>query len=160
MCIDYDSHKWGFYFIKNFDVFIIPVATGSLLRHPKLNHPRLKIKFYIPWNSNWLKKYMPNCMPYVTVKLYLSFLFHNNNSVTINKFKKWITISYSTLALNFKNWPFGVIVTHHFRPKSGHLNDRLYCKSINRTLKMLFIEGSGRFLRQTIPNLRTLLVIG
>ena len=147
-------------------MFIIPVATGSLLRHPKLNHPRLKIKFYTLWNRNWLKKYMPNCMP---VKLYLFFLFHNNNSVTINKFKKWITISacfrngkisYSTLALNFKDWPFGVIVTHHFRPKSGHLNDRLYYKSINRTLKMLFIEGSGSFLRQTIPNLRTLLVIG
>ena len=144
-------------------------AHYYILLNPKLNDPRLKIKFDTPWNRNWLKKYMPNCMSYVTVKLYLSFLFHNNDSVTIIRFKKWITIpvcfrngkiSCSTLALNFKDWPFGVIVTRHFRPKSGHLNDRLYCKSIDRTLKMLFIEGSGKFLRPTIPNLRTLLVFG
>ena len=35
-------------------------------------------------------------------------------------------------------------------PKSGHLNERVYCKSINRILKMLFVEGSGSFLQPTI----------
>ena len=42
-----------------------------------------------------------------------------------------------TLALNFKDWTFGVIVTRHFRPKSGLLNE-----IIDRTLTMLFIERS------------------
>ena len=134
-----------------------------------LLHPKLKRKFYTRWNPKWLKKYMPNCLPYLTVKLYLSFLFHNNNSVTINKFKKWIIIPacfknrkiwYSTLALNFTDWPYGVIVTRHFRPKSGNLNDRVYCKQTDGTLNMLFIVGSSSFLRPTIPELRKLLVFG
>ena len=86
-------------------------------------------------------------------------MFHNNNSVTINKFKKRFTIpacfrngkiSYGPLTLNLKDWPFGVFVTWQFMPKSGHLNERVYCKSINRILKMLFVEGSGSFLQPTI----------
>ena len=104
------------------------------------------MKFCTHWNPSWLKKYTANCLSYVTVNLYLSFLFHNNNSVyTIFTWKNWITIPasfrngeilYSTLALNFKDWPFGIIVTRHFRPKSGHLNDRVYCKPIEQlTLK-------------------------
>ena len=63
-----------------------------------------------------------------------------------------------TLALNFKDWTFGVIVTRHFRPKSGLLNEIVYCKPIDRTLKMLFIERSGSFLRPTISELLKLLV--
>ena len=140
-----------------------------VLIHSKLSHPNLKRKFYTLWNPNWQKKDMSNCLPDVTIKLYLSFLFHNNNWVTTIKFKKWIAIppcfrngkiSYNTLALNFKDWSFGVVVTRHFRPKSGHLNDRVYCKSIDRTLKMLLIEVSGNFLRPTIPKIRKLLVFG
>ena len=45
------------------------------------------------------------------------------------------------------------IVTRHFRPKSGHLNDSVYCKPIDRTLKMLFIEGSDSFLPPIILEL-------
>ena len=63
-----------------------------------------------------------------------------------------------TLALNFNDWPFGVIATRHFRPKSARLNDTAYCKSIDRKLNMLFIEGSGSFLRPTISELLKLLV--
>ena len=58
-----------------------------------------------------------------------------------------------TLALNFKDWAFGVIVTRSFRPKSVHLNERVYCKPIDRTLKMLFSEDSHRFLRPIISEL-------
>ena len=39
------------------------------------------------------------------------------------------------LALNFKYYPFGVIVTRHFRAKSGNLNELgIYYKPIDRTL--------------------------
>ena len=58
-----------------------------------------------------------------------------------------------TLALNFKDWTFGVIVTRHFRPKSGLLNE-----IIDRTLKMLLIERSGSVLRPTISELLKLLI--
>ena len=93
-----------------------------------LLHPKLRIKFYTRCNHNWLIKDTPKCLFYLTVNPYLCFLFHNNNSATICKPKKWITIracfrnwktSYSTLVLNFKDWPFGVIVTRPFRTKSG-----------------------------------------
>ena len=65
---------------------------------------------------------------------------------------------FHTLALNFKDWPFGVIVTRHFRPKLGHLNESVYFKPLNRTLKMLFIEGSDSFPWAMIPELWKLLV--
>ena len=64
------------------------------------------------------------------------------------------------LALNFKDWPFGVIVTRHFRPKCIHLNERVYCKLIHRTSKMLFIKELGSFLRPNSSKLRKLLVFG
>ena len=99
---------------------------------------------------------LPNCKPL------LSFPFHNTKSVTIFKFKKWVTIpacfkngeiSYSILAFNFKNWPFGIIVTRHSRPESDHSIDRIYYIIIARKLKMLFNERSGSFLRPTIHEL-------
>ena len=65
-----------------------------------------------------------------------------------------------TQALNFKDWPFGVIVTRHFRSKLSHLNERVYCKLIGRTSKMLFIKESGSFLRPISPELRKLMVFG
>ena len=37
------------------------------------------------WNPDWLQMYMPTV-------LCISFLFHNDTSITINKLKKWITI--------------------------------------------------------------------
>ena len=54
---------------------------------------------------------------------------------------------FHTLTLNFKDWRFSVIVMRHFRPKLGHLNERVHCKLIDRTSKLLFTEGSGSFLR-------------
>ena len=65
---------------------------------------------------------------------------------------------FHTLALNFKDWSFGVILTRHIRPKLGHLNERIYCKLIDRTSK--FIKESGSFLRLISPKLRKLLVFG
>ena len=47
-------------------------------------NPKLKIKFCTRWNPKCFEKYMSSCI--------LSFLFHNNNSITINKFNKWATI--------------------------------------------------------------------
>ena len=46
-----------------------------------------------------------------------------------------------TLALNFKDWTFSIIVTRYFRPKSGRLNKKVYSKPIVRTLKMIYIHG-------------------
>ena len=72
----------------------------------------------------------------------LSFLFHNNNSITMNNFKKWATIRmfYSYISLEIWGLTLGVIVTRPFRPKSGSLNKRVYCKPIDRTLKMIYIH--------------------
>ena len=53
-----------------------------------------------------------------------------------------------------------VSVTRHFRPKLVHLNESLFCKSVDRTLKILFIEGSDCFLRPIISELWKLLVFG
>ena len=56
-----------------------------------------------------------------------------------------VTCFILTLALNFKDWTFGVIVTRHFRPKSGLLNERVHCEPIDRTLKMIYIRwGVGQ----------------
>ena len=69
-------------------------------------------------------------------------------------------VKFHTLALNFKDCPFGVIVTGRFRPKLGHLNERAYCKLIDRASKMLSINGSGSFLRPTSFELQKLLGFG
>ena len=59
--------------------------TTKVETYRTLLNPKLKIKFYTRWNPKWFEKYLPNCI--------LSFfLFHNNNSITINKFKRWATI--------------------------------------------------------------------
>ena len=50
------------------------------------------------------------------------------------------------LDLNFKDCTFGVIVTRYFRPKSGRLNKRVYCKPIDRTIELIYILwGVGHF---------------
>ena len=46
-------------------------------------------------------------------------------------------------------WSIG----RHFRLKLVHWNKSVYCTPIDRTLKMRFNEGSGSFLRPTIPEL-------
>ena len=46
-----------------------------------------------------------------------------------------------TVALNFVDGPFGITVNQQFRSKSGHSNEILYWKLINRILKVLFNEG-------------------
>ena len=60
----------------------------------------------------------------------------------MNMFKKWATIRmfYSYISLEIWGLTLGVIVTRHFRPKSGPLNKRVYCKPIDRTLKMIYIH--------------------
>ena len=55
--------------------------------------------------------------------------------------------TFHTLVLNFKDWPFGVIVTRHLMTKLGYLNERAHCKLIDRISKMLFIKQSDIFLR-------------
>ena len=67
---------------------------------------------------------------------------------------------FHTLALNFNGWTFEVIIIRHFRPTSVHLNESVYCKPIDKTLKMLFIEESNSFLWPIIPGLWKLLVLG
>ena len=143
-------------------------STGSLYQSQLkayyiLLHPKKLRNLLKPWLTETLIGSKSTC-PTV---LHLSFLFHNNNSVTINKLIKWITIPpvskmgiFHTLALNFMDWPFRVIVTRHFRPKSGHLNEIVYCKRIDRTLKNVIHWRSGSFLRQIIPALWKLLVFG
>ena len=41
----------------------------------------------------------------------------------------------------------------HFRSKSGHLNETVYCKPIDRRLKTLLNEGLGSLLRPTLPDI-------
>ena len=41
----------------------------------------------------------------------------------------------------------------HFRPKLVCWNESVHCTPIDRTLKMRFNEGSGSFLRPTVPEL-------
>ena len=67
---------------------------------------------------------------------------------------------FPTLALNFKDWPFGVMVTRHFRRKLDHLNERVYCCLIDRTSKMLLIKEYGSILWPTSSELQKLLVLG
>ena len=52
---------------------------------------------------------------------------------------------FHTLTLNFGDGHFEINVSRHFRSNSD--------KSIDRTLKMLFKEVLGSFLRPTIPEL-------
>ena len=134
----------------------------QLEAHCILFHIRLKIKFFTHWNPNWFEKYMPNCQSYPAVNLFLfcSILITQLLSISLKSELQFLTVSeywkLYTLALNFKDWPFDAIVTRHFRPKSGHLNERVYCKPIDGTLKMLFIKRLGSFL----PELWKLLVFG
>ena len=53
---------------------------------------------------------------------------------------------FHALALTFGGRSFGKTVTRHFRPRSSHSNERVYCKPINRRLKTLLNEGlAGQF---------------
>ena len=102
----------------------------------------------------------------VHAQLHYFSLFYNSNWIITNKLKKlqFLPVSemgkFHTLVLNSKDWPFGVILTRHFRTKLGYLNERVYCKLIDRTSKMLFIKESGSFLRPTSPELWKLLGFG
>ena len=86
----------------------------------------------------------------------LSFQFHNNISVTISRSKKWITITVYfrtgqiTIPLTFGDWPFGITVTRNFRPKPCHSNEKIYCKLINRLLKLSLNKDLSSFLRPSI----------
>ena len=58
---------------------------------------------------------------------------------------------FHTLSLTVGDWPFSI--TGYFRPKLGHLNERVSYKPIERTLKRQFKEGWGSSLRPTFPKL-------
>ena len=119
-----------------------------------------KDKVLYQLNPNWLERYIPN----YTLFLFCSTITTQLPSTSLKSELQFWPISelgiFHTLALNFKDWLFDVIVTRHFRPKSVHLNESVYCKPIDRTLKMLFIEESHSFLRPIIPGLWKLLVLG
>ena len=85
---------------------------------------------------------------------YTSFKFHSN-SFTIRRSKKielqLLPISEMgnlyMLTLTFDDWPFGMTVTRHFRPKPGHSNSRVYCKQIDIILKVRFNEWWSWFIK-------------
>ena len=106
-----------------------------------------------------LKMYMPNCIIFLCSTIITELL-----PTSLKSELQFLPVSemgkVHTLVLNSKDWPFGVIVTRHFRTKLGHLNERVYCKLIDRTSRMLFIKKSGSFLRPTSPELWKLLGFG
>ena len=75
----------------------------------------------------------------VQVWLYFTFLFSSIMipgllSACLNTELHLLPVSE---ALNFGGWPFSITVTRYFKPKSGHSNERVYRKSIDRILKTL-----------------------
>ena len=69
----------------------------------------------------------------VHVQLYSIFLFcciitTQLLSTSLKSELQFLSVSemgiFYTLVLNFKDWPFDVMVSRHFRPKSGQLNER------------------------------------
>ena len=119
---------------------------------------RLQIKYYHyilrnpkkPWKmlKPWLSRK-------VHVQLYSIFLFcfiitTQLPSTRLTSELQFLPVSemgiFYIVALNFKDWLFGVTVIRHFRPKSGNFSESIYCKPIARTLKMLFSERSCSFL--------------
>ena len=123
--------------------------------------PQLKV-YYIffhpkkPWNL-LSSKYMRKCIPYFFVCFIITIQLP---STSLKRELQFLSVSemgiFYTLALNLKDWPFGIIASRHFRLISGYLNE-LYCKTIDKTLKTLLSEGSSSILRSMIPELWTLL---
>ena len=66
----------------------------------------------------------------------------------------WLPIlemgKFHALTLTVDKWPFGIIVTRHFRSKPGHSTARVYSKQIDRTLKVRLKEWLPRLLRPAI----------
>ena len=87
-----------------------------------------------PWNllKPWLVRK-------VHAQLYTIFLFcsiittqllSTSLKSELQLWPVWELGIFHTLALNFKNWPFDVIITRHFRPKSVDLNEIVYFKNV------------------------------
>ena len=132
-------------------MFVIQVVNESLLSYYILLHLRLKVNFCTLWKANLFKKYTPNL-------LYLSFEFHLVSTLLSAGLKSelhllfvWEIWNFHTRASNFGSWSFDTTVRRHFKPKSGHSNEREYCKSIDRRLKRSFKEGLGSFIQPTTP---------
>ena len=125
-----------------------------------LLHPKLKTKLYTHWNHNCFEKYMVNGTIFLFCSIIIPQLLPSSFKSELPFLPGSEMGNFHTLVLNFKNWPFSVIVKRHFRSKPGHLNQRVCCKPIETTLKMLFIEGPDSFLQTPIPKLRKLLVFG
>ena len=70
-----------------------------------LLNPKLKIKFYTRWNPKWFVKNTPNCI--------LSFFWMTQLLSISSKSELQLACFIHTLALNFKDWTFGVIVTRN-----------------------------------------------
>ena len=113
------------------------------------------VNFYTTSIEKWLKKYIV-----CPIVLYFSFQFKINNSITICRSQKWITLLHLlpasemdkryTLALNFGVWSIVITVTSHLKPKSSHSNERVGIKPISRTL---LNNELGCFLRPSTPEL-------
>ena len=94
-----------------------------------------------------------------SIKISLNLLDWNTTNIVkdilifpaedMQKNKAWSSKSADTA--NSSNLEKKIIVTQHFRPKSTLLNDKEYCKPIDRTLEMLFNERSGSVLWLNIP---------
>ena len=102
-----------------------------------LLHPKYKVNFCTPWNTNFLKLYMPNCTAFlfsfiIITQLLSPYLKTELHLLTVSEMEKFYT-----LALNFGGWPFSITVTRYFRPKADHSNEMVYRKPIDRRLKTL-----------------------
>ena len=137
ICLSYQSQLKAYY----------------ILLHPKK-----------PWNllKSWLAQKVHDRL--YPIFLFCSIITTQLLSTSLKSELQFWPVSelgiFHTLVLDFKDWLFDIIVTRHFRPKSVHLNESIYCKPSDRTLKMLLIGESHSFLRPIIPGLWKVLVLG
>ena len=114
---------------------------------------KLKVSFRIPWNPKWFKSI---CQLDSTF-LFSSIIITEVLSAGLKSELHLLPVSelgeFHILVLNFGAWPFDIIAPRHLRRKSGHSNERVNRKPINRILKTLLNEGFGSFLRATTSEL-------
>ena len=110
-----------------------------------LLHPKFKVNFSTLETQTGLKYTCPTA-------LYLSFQFHNNNSIIISMSENWVALTTCFkndeilyTSVEFGGWPFSMTVTRYFRPKSDHSNERVYREPIEKRLKKLPNEGRTAF---------------
>ena len=95
--------------------------------------------FFLAWNP--LGIYFQIYLDALKVTFQVLVIFHQRQTCT-------------TLALSADcSECFSSPNIRHFRLKLVHWNESVYCTPIDKALKMRFKEGSGNFLRPTIPEL-------